>query len=378
MIYSILKSARASLILGLLGSPGTFAASCSSVTITSVADADTLRGNCQTVNGTVTIGPFAESKTTLYINLDGIEVIEGSLQVYENNFKNKSVSSGPFVLSSSTLGEVQGSVDFGRGPNTLWNLTLPNLTTVHNKFIIDDSPITYLDITALESVSSFTLATKNLTTLQHTKFTNLTNLSIASNRIGSLDSFFNNPIDISDSQAVGPFPNVDDITVGFTSGYVGIYAAVNLTLGGPTTTKMNLSDLYLGHNITALNRSPELELLTATGLVLEGTTMTRLDVEFDDLRILDVGSSSYNALEEIRLPPRAVNWTGGFKFVSEFSPNLNLSSQYGTDDDGNRVQTWYWPTNVSVVVIRDTIVDNAFLYVFAFLQMETLTMSVEC
>ncbi|KAJ5623145.1 hypothetical protein N7490_011750 [Penicillium lividum] len=294
------------------------------VTINSSDDADTLRQNCQTVNGTITIGPFAESTETLHINLDGVEVIKGSPQAYENDFENKTVSSGPFTVASSTQRSSSICGLFQR-PKHFMESHSANLTTVHAKFHIAKSPITYLDIAALESVFSFTLTAENLTTVHHAKFINLTWMTIDSMRVKSLDSF------------------------------------------SSTTLSMSLIQKRPDRS-----QIPELKLLTATDLTLSDTAITRLDIPFDDLTLLRVGyEKSAEALTEIRLPSSAVNWTG-FKFLSFQAPNQNLSSQYGTDDDGNRFQTWYWPTDVSDIIIEQTIVDNPFFDAFVTQQMKSL------
>ena len=68
-------------------------------------------------------------------------------------------------------------------------------------------------------------------------------------------------------------------------------------------------------------------------------------------------------MKSITLPPKAVDWTGGFDLDIVGAPDLNLTSIYGVNDKGNRVQTWYWPKNVSRIRISDVTVGNAFLYV---------------
>lgn len=159
--------------------------------------------------------------------------------------------------------------------------------------------------------------------------------------VDSIDSLFNNPIDIRSCEAIGPFPNMETITVGFTnvSEDVWIDATLNVTLGGSSTTKMHVAELKLAGNSTGLTRSSTLESLTLKYILLQDTFMSRLDLYFGNLQSLEVDSADYYYLEEIRLPPQAVNWTGGFVLSILSNPKLNLTSQYTTDDAGNQVQT---------------------------------------
>ncbi|KAJ5711753.1 hypothetical protein N7488_005909 [Penicillium malachiteum] len=112
-IDRMLRRNYSSILLQLLGasfySSRVLAANCTSVTITSVADADTLRQNCPTVSGTITIGPFNET-TVQDINLDGVKVIQGDFKTAENGRGAGDIPSGPFTISSSTLQLVEGNI----------------------------------------------------------------------------------------------------------------------------------------------------------------------------------------------------------------------------------------------------------------------------
>jgi hypothetical protein len=79
--------------------------------------------------------------------------------------------------------------------------------------------------------------------------------------------------------------------------------------------------------------------------------------------VLSVFKAAYSNVVTLRLPAKAVNWTGGFEFEVVMSLGLNLSSMYGIDEQGNNIQTWYWLTNVSYVRINEAVVANPFLYV---------------
>ncbi|KAJ5725937.1 uncharacterized protein N7483_007294 [Penicillium malachiteum] len=369
----MLRNAYTRILLQFLGaticSSGVLAANCTSVIITSLADAEALRQNCPVVNGTVGIGLFNET-TTQHINLDGVEVIQGNLQSVENVFNTDDITSTPYTISSSTLRLVEGSIELFQ--DSLQNLTLPNLTTVYGSFYIMESPITYLDITSLESADSFVLGGNNLTTLHHTKLTNTTAIELYEMSVDSVDSILSNPLDIISCHIEGPFPNMESITLGFTnvSQEVRIYASLNVTLGGSSATKLHVESLILDGNSTGLTRSPTLESLTANSMVVTNTFMSRLDVDFDDLQSLESHSPKYYYLEEIRLPPQAVNWTGGFELYVTANPKLNFTSQYTIDDAGNQVRTWYWPTNVSRIEILWPLIGNGFLHDDTFLTQE--------
>ncbi|KAJ6003147.1 hypothetical protein N7451_005694 [Penicillium sp. IBT 35674x] len=376
MLRNVLRSPLPGLLGVALVSSGVLAIDCGSVSITSAADAEILRQSCPTVTGSITIGPFTQPATQ-HINLDGVAVIQGDLQSYENDINYETVASSPFTVSSTTLREVHGAVDFARGATQLWNLSLPNLTAVTGSFSVSSAPISYLDITSLEFASNIAIQAQNLTTLRHTKLTNITSLNIQSVQVNSIDSFLNNAIDVENVYVAGPLPNIDKITIGFPSVIsLTISASVNVTLGAASTTKMDLIHLNLGGGLTGVNRNPVLQSLTGYSLRLSDTALTRLDLPFDNLGFLWLGYDTEDStLEQIRLPPVAVNWTSsnGFWLITESSPSLNLSSQYGTDDAGNRIQTWYWPTNMTSIEIDNTIVGNDFFETFVSQQMKPLT-----
>ncbi|KAJ5769571.1 hypothetical protein N7520_004130 [Penicillium odoratum] len=340
---------------------GALAGDCGSVNITSVSSADALRKNCQIVDGDVVIGPFSENSEIYNINLDGVEIIKGSLRSYDDY----GLVSWPFAVSSTTLKEVQRSVGFPYLTSiNLTSLSLPSLTTVGNTFDLVGS-ITSLNIKSLESVPTITLGTPYLRSIQHAKLTNVSSLWIEGNYLDSLDSFFNNAIDINSSVASGPFPNIDTITVGFTSGDVSITSKSGVILGGPTTMAMAFGYVYLAGGAMFLNRSSTLKSLTAKSFDLGGTSNTLLDIPFDDLTNLYINLDNEDdvLVEEIRLPPIAVNWTDFNLYIFEV-PSLNLSSQYSINDNGFVFQTWYWPESVSSIYIRGAIVANPFLCVF--------------
>ncbi|KAJ5711752.1 hypothetical protein N7488_005908 [Penicillium malachiteum] len=218
---------------------------------------------------------------------------------------------------------------------------------------------------------------ENLTTLHHTKLTNVTDIEVYPVFLDSVDSVLNNAIDIASCTVQGPFPNMDTITIGFTnvSEKLSIDADLNVTLGGSSTTEMNLKQFELAGNSTGLTRSSTLESLTVNQFQVTNTLMNRLYVDFDDLEYLGVwGGDDFNYLEEIQFPPKAVDWTGGFKLYLQLNENLklNLTSQYTIDDAGKQIQTWYWPTNISSIEIYDALIGNAFFDTFLAQEMQPL------
>ncbi|KAJ5703883.1 hypothetical protein N7493_011021 [Penicillium malachiteum] len=337
-----------------LAADGVLAANCTSVKITSASNAETLRQNCPTVSGTVTIGPFYESGNH-DINLDGVKVIQGDFQTAENGFSPGAMPSVPFTISSSTLELVEGDITFYH--NSLHNVSLPNLTTVHKDFYVGETPVTYLD---------------NLTTLHHTNLTNASVVEVYPMLLDSVHSVLKNAINISQCTVKGPFPNMDTITVGFTNVSQELYisAALNVTLGGSSTTKMDLEQFELVGNSTGLMRSSTLDSLTVNRFKVINSLMNRLYVDFDDLEYLRVWSNY--GLEEIQLPPKAVDWTGGLNLDIMANEKVNLTSQYAIDDAGNQIQTWYWPTNVSSIEISDSLLGNALFDTFLAQEMQPL------
>ncbi|KAJ5153297.1 uncharacterized protein N7482_009775 [Penicillium canariense] len=357
------------LILGLvLFTTQGLAANCSTISITSESGAKTLRETCRVITGDLTLGPFPQTASSIYINLDGIETITGNLNHDSGiDISDVGVTEVPFTVSSLTLKEVGGSVTFDESIDVsgLQNFTMPNLATVLRSFSmgLGAANFTYLDITSLEYVSQLTIGGTNLATLRHTKLSHATGLWVYDNSLDSIDSLFNNPLNLTSGADIYGLPNVKNVTVGFRSAS-RLYVSSNLTviLGGSSATNMSLGAVQL-FNLTGLQRSSHLNILTADSVdIRPGNGISQIDVPFDDLRELSVREEAYNSEMELRLPAKAVNWTGGFKLNIDWSPQLNFSSIYGLDNQGNRVQNWFWPTNVSSISIYNAIIANSFLY----------------
>ncbi|KAJ5458877.1 hypothetical protein N7530_010821 [Penicillium desertorum] len=338
-----------------------FAANCSSTWIKSVADADKLRRNCRIVYGHVGIGPFADNGT-VHINLDGVEMIVGTLGE-SPLMQSNDVTQPYYTLSSSSL-EAVDAVEIGYYGTKVVNLSLPSLKSVRDYFEVGRRAynLTYLDISSLNFARSITLSSRNLTTLHHTGLRNVTAMNIDAMKIDSLDSLTDNQLNMSQVFIQGPFPNVNEIAIGFTSAkYLHIDDNSSLILGGSSTTEMTIKELSL-HGITDLKRSAQLKTLKVDTLKLSSSiSITDLEIPFDDLRSLNIQQRwEIHPMKSITLPPKAVDWTGGFDLDIVGAPDLNLTSIYGANDKGNRVQTWYWPKNVSRIQISDVTVGNAF------------------
>ncbi|CAG8885687.1 unnamed protein product [Penicillium egyptiacum] len=271
-----------------------------------------------------------------------------------------------YTLSSSSL-EAVDAVEIGFYNTKVVNLTLPSLTSVRTSIDIGRRAydLTYLDISSLNFAHTITLSPPNLTSLRHTRLRNVTMMNIDAMQIDSLDSLTDNQLNMREVLIQGPFPNVNEIAIGFTSaGYLHINDNSSLTLGGSSKTEMAIEKLNV-HGITDLKRSAQLKTLKVDTLELSSSiSITHLEIPFDNLRSLSIQQQwETHPLKSITLPPKAVYWTGGFELYALAAPDLNLTSVYGANQKGNGIQTWYWPKNVSSISISDVTVGNAFLYV---------------
>lgn len=327
-----------------------FAAQCGSATIRSAADAEALRKSCSTVDGTITIqGSLSES-----ISLDGVRVITGNLTGGGCDL-SPSPANSSINLLSSTLTTIQGDLSLGCVP-ALTNISFPNLRTVDGAFyLVNYDHLTYLDITNLDSVGYFHLRVPTLTTMLHNELRNVTGaygskrVLVEQTSLASVDSLFQNPLDIGDSPAGAvtdywTLKRLTHLTFGFSragSLDVGGVGNLSVTLGGPKTTNMVLSNMTFLSGVAGLARSSKLANLTIDTVMLNGhNNFTDLLLPIDSMSNLLVGEEP--TLTRLELPPQAVNYTN-FSFWAQSCPNLNLSSQFTTNTDGTTRQTWYWP-----------------------------------
>ncbi|KAJ5780249.1 hypothetical protein N7457_005409 [Penicillium paradoxum] len=329
--------------------------------ITSEDMAEALRHVCPEVGGSLVIGPFTDNNTIHHLNLDGIVSIGESLM--EDRYAREGYP--PYTVSSSTLNKA-GGVSFGTwGLDGLMSLSLPNLTYVEDRFAIGEynTKLTYLDITNLESVSTLSLTLPNVTTFRHKELRNVKTMYLTSMNVDTLDSLSGRPLNLTSATFMGDFPNIDFIPIGFKAvDDLRVFTNLSVTLGGPSTTDMKIGSFTLGGN-TDIKYSDDLQSLEVDSLELTlEASIEHLDIRFDNLRSLKVSEYvSSSALKDITLPPKAVNWTGGFDLNIGAATALNLTSMYRDNEQGKRVQTWYWPTNISSIYIGPANVGNPFL-----------------
>jgi hypothetical protein len=127
------------------------------------------------VYGHVAIGPFTDNVTVQHINLDGVEVIAGTLGAGPTRNNDQPY----YTLSSSTLRKAD-AIEFRVRDSKIRNLTLPSLTSMNDRFEVGRYAydLNYLDITSFESAYTFTLGPPNLTTLHHTRLRNTTDMDL--------------------------------------------------------------------------------------------------------------------------------------------------------------------------------------------------------
>lgn len=230
---------------------------CFTASITSESDAETLRQSCSVITGDLTIGSYSQNVSSVHINLDGIETINGSINHDAGAGDDFNYLETPFTVSSSTLTKIGGSVTFGDDVCNLFNFTVPNLTTVTGTFSVGFwcSNLTYLDITSLEYVDSLEIAGKSLITLRHTKLSNATDVWVYDNLLDSIDSIFNNPLNITTGADIETLPNVKNVTVGFLSANtLSVWSTRTVILGGSSATEMSLGNATFAE-LTGLQRS---------------------------------------------------------------------------------------------------------------------------
>ena len=135
-------------------------ASCSSATITSQGDADTI-SSCSTITGDLVLATNSAGS----IALDGVQVIEGSFT--SEPCSSGSSCSGLVSLSSSTLTSVSHGVTLQSFSN-LTTISFPQLLSTGSAFSLEDLP-------ALQNVTVPQLASTADFHISNTpKFTNLT------------------------------------------------------------------------------------------------------------------------------------------------------------------------------------------------------------
>ncbi len=353
-----------------VGDLGASTVDCSYALITSAADAELVGKNCPTVNGNIT---FATSES---VNLDGVQVIEGNISnsqaVYECDWENRihgpCNSTGPFTISMPSLTTVHGNLHF-EGYLDLANLSLPKLTQINQFFLDSVYNLTYMDITELDTLSSFSIdRTRRLATMRHTGLRNYTGqplnyfntLWISDTSLDSVDSIFSNPFNLSGIPQSWAFvgfdmmPNLRRATFGIASAdYVRLGGGnVTITFGGPTTRTMDLDTIDLSGGVGGFERHPNLQNISV-GVIstpIGNNNFTSLSLPFDQLGKLDLQGET--KVQQISNLPQAVSWTN-FTLSITLCDALNLSSQSEPNAAGQLGQTWYWPqTDMESVAIE--------------------------
>uniref|UniRef100_A0A8H7TVP5 Receptor L-domain domain-containing protein n=1 Tax=Bionectria ochroleuca TaxID=29856 RepID=A0A8H7TVP5_BIOOC len=329
----------------------------SSITIANATDAEQVRKACTVIRGDVTL----TEQLLDTINLDGVEEIHGDLTHYGCDataiIRCKNFPRGPLEFSSSTLRKVNGSIDF-MTYNNLEKLSLPNLSYVWNEFAVQDTAsLKEMDLTNLESVSSFELGTTNLEKLHMDGIKELLPESgytggIYLNNAGKLDNvdaFFKNPINTSEIPTWTPgkglllnppaLRNVRTLNLGWTAMDKLEVWGTNLTivLGGPETKSISYKEVILHGGVLGIQRADNLESLHVDMFRLDTDhDITDLTLPFDTVDSITLFNSS--KLRSLTLPSQAENWKNLSLSISGCG-SLRLESENGADGK----KTWYWP-----------------------------------
>ena len=145
---------------------------CSSVTITSQEDADTI-SSCSTITGNLVLATNSAGS----IALDGVQVIEGSFT--SELCSSGSSCSGLASLSSSTLTSVSYGVTL-QSFSSLTNIDLPQLLSTGSAFSLEDLPaLQNVSIPQLASAESFHISnTPQLTNLTLDLLQNVSSVTV--------------------------------------------------------------------------------------------------------------------------------------------------------------------------------------------------------
>lgn len=344
-----------------------------SISIRSAADAEEIRKRCSTIGGDLQIIDLMES-----INLDGVQTINGSFNVYTSDTTAPPPSS-PFTISSSTLSTLGGSL-YLDGPKGLEAVRLPALEIVQSLSIYGPD-LTYMDITNLHTLGRLVLDAPSLKTLRHNGFREIIGgyrkptFLVYGAALDSVDSLFENPLKGVGYTRFGSLPNVDHVNFGFASvesvNFMG-NGNLTVTMGGPRTTSMEIDRLMLEGGVKELARSPDLVNLTVKDFKLADdgevndnpiNNGKHILLPFDSLRYLFVSVYSSSATQRVELPREAVGWKDFELFMYSNSSRLDMSSQYSIDENGETKQTWYWPEGDIEKIYVNGYLKTEFLYV---------------
>lgn len=351
-----LLAAAAHAVLLASASIGVFAdVDCASnITIANADDAKELRDSCTTLEGNLIL----DHDLSETINLDGLEVIKGTIAHNGcDAFDTECQIPDPFNITSSTLREIHGSIDFWYFQG-LQALVLPKLESVNGTVSLKRlHNVTHLDFTDLRWIGNFILETERLESLLleglegfHDRGWGNGGVELwNAGKIESVDGFFKNAIDPMLrgfwTEGSGMYfyantiPNVRTITFGWTRLPSLTFSGNDLTviLGGPNTTEQHFERLELRSGIKTLERGSAVKNLTVEQFdVTESDDIVHLTLAFDQATEVSIGPS--NNLETLELPSEAKSWRNFDLYVAgSSSPKLNLTEYR----DGRQV--WYWP-----------------------------------
>ncbi|KAK7421585.1 hypothetical protein QQX98_002052 [Neonectria punicea] len=346
------------------------------VVIADSDDAREVREACEIITGDITlVGSFEDS-----INLDGVKKIGGNFFHEQCSWEMSPPSVCPKpskrTISSSTLESIRGSltVDSTSG---LEALSFPGLMVVNgslNLMSLDD--LKHVDFTSLEYVARLSWNTENLKTLKMNGLKNMgegrqgeeTLQFISVGELNSVDTFYKNPIHADDDTGAiidldaDWMPNVKDVTIGweFMDALRINVTELDVTLGGPNTTEMEIGSIGLRQGSINLEGSSKLETLKV-GSFYVNTTDPSLgpDIEHLSLPFEELGGlylQDWKTLRSIQLPPAAEKWKS-FSLQLEDCENLDLTSEYNADKE----KTWYWPMSDMEDLRVTGNISNAFL-----------------
>ncbi|KAJ4314183.1 hypothetical protein N0V84_009019 [Fusarium piperis] len=363
-----------------------WAQGCANVTVRNQDDADEIRKNCKTIQGSLGFDTLVNES----INLDGIEFVEGGIYYYGDNVEwgNMSEIGGPyptsvkpFKIESSTLKTVNGSIYFWAF-NGLSELLLPKLTRVEESFTMQRMYyLKKLDITRLTHLGAFNIEANHLTELKHEGLKGFTDgawskgLQFWGIRVPSLDSWFKYPLEaiardsgydrlttwapvnINGHQ----LPKLRSLTVGYAN-TSKIWVRGNnteLTLGSSETKTMNIGLLQLQGHITKITRASNVKEINVRELYFEGSPLKEIDLTMFD-KITNLTIYRHEDLQRIRMPAKAVDWKD-MTITIQHNINLTLISEY-RDPENKKDRFWYWPKgNITSIDIKGSPLSTGFL-----------------
>jgi hypothetical protein len=325
----------------------------SNITIADGRGARAVAESCTVIEGNLQL----RNDVSETINLDGIEVIKGSIThsgCDERDFEDPEECVYPqaFNLTSNTLREINGDIDFYYFQG-LDRIEFPELEIVNKTVSLQRlHNVTHIDFTSLKWVGYFSLETRKLETLLLEGLEGFLDRGWGhggvqlqdAGQVESVDGFFKNAIDPihQEREETSPgtsmhiynqaIPNVRSVTFGWTRCPEVGFGGENLTvtLGGADTKEQQIGELKLGLGVVELRRGSAVENLTVGSLEMQSQEgMVDLALPFD--QISKIRLSNVTMLETVEFPEEAENWK-----LSNFDiyncPSLSVADS-----------TWHWP-----------------------------------